>query len=52
VTRAKKKIDISELMQGQTVVCIAEIELNDRGEATKYIAFEIRFDSQARPAVY
>lgn len=52
VTRAKKKVDVSELAPGGPVVCIAEVELNERGEATKYIAFEIRLDLQARPAAH
>src|SRR5262245_31967921 len=53
VTRGKKKVQIGELMPGQAaVVCIAEIELNERGQETRYIAFDIKFDLQARPAVY
>lgn len=52
ITRAKKKVPITELMPGQTVVCVAEIELNEHGQETKYIAFDIRFDEQARPARY
>jgi hypothetical protein len=52
VTREKKKVAITELTPGQAVVCVAEIELNERGEQTRYIAFDIRFDVQARPAAY
>lgn len=52
VTREKKKVAITELTPGQAVVCVAEIELNERGEPTRYIAFDIRFDVQARPAAY
>jgi hypothetical protein len=52
VTRAKKKIPFGELAPGEAVICVAEIELNERGEATRYIAFDIRIDTQARPAVY
>lgn len=52
VTRGKKKVQIGELTPGQAVVCIAEIELNERGQETRYIAFDIKFDLQARPAVY
>jgi hypothetical protein len=52
VTRAKKTVPITELTPGQAVVCVAEIELNEQGEQTRYIAFDIRFDVQARPAAY
>lgn len=52
VTRAKKRVAVTELAPGEPVVCIAEVELNERGEATKYIAFEIRFDVQARPTIH
>ena len=52
VTRAKKKMSIAELTPGQAVICIAEVELNERGDPTRYIAFDIRFDAQTRPAVY
>jgi hypothetical protein len=50
VTRAKKKVPIAELMPGQVVVCVVEVEMNERGEPTRYIAFDVRFDLQARPA--
>lgn len=52
VTRARKKAAVADLMPGDAVICVAEIELNDRGEETRYIAFDIKFDPQARPAVY
>lgn len=52
VTRAKKKVPITELMSGQAVICVAEVELTERGDPSKYIAFDIKFDQQARPAVY
>ena len=52
VTRAKKKVPITELMSGQAVICVAEVELTERGDPTRYIAFDIKFDLQARPAVY
>jgi hypothetical protein len=52
VTQGKKKMAITELTPGQPVICLVEVELNERGEDTKFIAFEIRFDLQARPAVY
>ena len=52
VTRAKKKVPMTELMSGQAVICVAEIELTERGDPTRYIAFDIKFDQQARPAVY
>src|SRR5262245_25117657 len=51
VTRAKKKVPITDMTPGQAVICLAEVELNERGEPTRYIAFDIRFDLQARPAV-
>ena len=35
VTREKKKVAITELTPGQAVVCVAEIELNERGEQTR-----------------
>jgi hypothetical protein len=52
VTRARKKVPITELMSGQAVLCVAEVELTERGDPTRYIAFDIKFDLQARPAVY
>ena len=52
VTRAKKKVPITDITPGEAVICVAEVELNQRGEPTRYIAFDIRFDPQARPAVY
>src|SRR5215217_74447 len=51
VTRAKKKVDLAELASGQAVICVAEIELDERGQESRYIAFDIKFDLQARPAV-
>lgn len=52
ITRAKTKVPITDLTTGQAVVCVAEVELNERGEPTRYIAFDIRLDPQARPTVY
>ena len=52
VTCAKKKVSITELMPGQAVVCVAEVELSERGDPTRYIAFDIKCDEQARPQVY
>jgi hypothetical protein len=39
-------------MSGQPVICVAEVELTERGDPTRYIAFDIKFDQQARPALY
>lgn len=52
VTQGKKKMALTDLVPGQAVICLVEVELNENGEDSKFIAFEIRFDLQARPAVY
>jgi hypothetical protein len=52
ITRAKKKVALTELMPGQAVICVVEVELNEDGQETRRIAFDIQFDLQARPAVY
>jgi hypothetical protein len=52
VTRAKKKVALTELTVGQPVICAVEIELDQNGRETRLIAFDIQFDLTARPAVY
>ena len=52
VTRAKKKVALMELTAGQAVICVVEVELDEKGQETRRIAFDIQFDLQARPAVY
>ena len=52
ITRDKTKLSLPDLMAGQPVICDVEVELNERGEQTRLIAFEIKFDMKARPALY
>ena len=52
VHRGKQKASVMDLMPGDAVVCEAEVELDERGGRTRFIAFDVRFDLQARPAVY
>ena len=52
ITQGKTKLSLMELPSGQAVICEVEVELNERGEQTRLIAFEIKFDMKARPALY
>ena len=47
----EKKIPLTELTNGQSIVCFVEVEANPDSRS-RMVVFEIRFDLQARPAIY
>jgi hypothetical protein len=49
VTRAKKKIPLTELAPGQSIICSVEVEPNPDADS-KMIAFAIQIDPKAVPA--
>jgi len=50
ITRAKKKIPVTELAPGQAIVCVVEVELRENGQKGRMIAFDIQFDPKAKAA--
>src|SRR5215210_901280 len=44
IARAKKKVAITELVPGQAIICVVEVEVRENGQKGRMIAFDIQFD--------
>ena len=50
ITRAKKKVTVTELAPGQSIICVVEVEVRENGQKGRMIAFDIQFDLKAKAA--
>jgi hypothetical protein len=44
ITRAKKKVAVTELAPGQPIICVVEVEVRENGQKGRMIALDIQFD--------
>jgi hypothetical protein len=50
ITRAKKKVAVTELAPGQSIICVVEVEVRENGQKGRMIAFDIQFDLKVNTA--
>ena len=50
ITRAKKKVVVTELAPGQAIICVVEVEVRENCQKGRMIAFDIQFDLKAKAA--